>query len=63
MKIRPYRFMSWIVFMLAVVASFLPEKYMKFGFYKTFIFLMILAILTEIWDIAESIREERQLNR
>ena len=60
MKNGPYRFMSWIVFMLAVVDSLLPEKYMKFGFYKTFIFLMLLAILLALWDIADSIREERQ---
>ncbi|MEN3087998.1 hypothetical protein [Lacticaseibacillus paracasei] len=60
MKNRPYRFMSWLGFILALASSFLPEKYMKFGFYKTFIFLMLLAILTELWDIADSIREERQ---
>ncbi len=60
MKIRPYRFMSWLGFMLAVVASFLPEKYMKFGFYKTFILLMLLAILLALWDIADAIREKRQ---
>jgi hypothetical protein len=58
MKIRPYRFMSWLGFVLALVSSLLPEKYMKFGFYKTFIFLMILAILIELWDIADAIREE-----
>lgn len=57
MKNGPYRFMSWLGFMLALASSFLPEKYMKFGFYKTFIFLMLLAILIELWDIADSIRE------
>ena len=60
MKNRPYRFMSWLGFVLALVSSFLPEKYMKFGFYKTFIFLMILATLIELWDIADAIREGRQ---
>ena len=60
MKNGPYRFMSWLVFMLAVVTSFMPEKYMKFGFYKTLIFLMLLAILLALWDISDSIREERQ---
>lgn len=60
MKNRPYRFMSWLCFILALASSFLPEKYTKFGFYKTFIFLMILAILLALWDIADSIREERQ---
>ena len=60
MKIRAYHFMSWLVFMLAVVTSFMPEKYMKFGFYKTLIFLMLLAILLALWDISDSIREERQ---
>ncbi|MCT3364149.1 hypothetical protein EFP44_08920 [Lacticaseibacillus paracasei] len=60
MKNGPYRFMSWLGFMLALASSFFPEKYMKFGFYKTFIFLMLLAILTELWDIADAIREKRQ---
>ena len=60
MKNGPYRFMSWLVFMLTVVTSFMPEKYMKFGFYKTLIFLMLLAILLALWDISDSIREERQ---
>ncbi|EPD09363.1 hypothetical protein Lpp70_00450 [Lacticaseibacillus paracasei subsp. paracasei Lpp70] len=60
MKNGPYRFMSWLGFILALVSSFLPEKYMKFGFYKTFIFLMLLAILIELWDIADAIREKRQ---
>ncbi|RNE21649.1 hypothetical protein FEZ40_05495 [Lacticaseibacillus paracasei] len=60
MKIRPYRFMSWLGFMLVLASSFLPGKYMKFGFYKTFIFLMLLAILFALWDISDSIREERQ---
>ena len=57
MKIRPYRFMSWLSFILALVSSFLPEKYIKFGFYKTFIFLILLAILLALWDISDSIRE------
>ncbi|EPC70202.1 hypothetical protein M5119_10680 [Lacticaseibacillus paracasei] len=60
MKNGPYRFMSWLSFMLALASSFLPEKYMKFGFYKTFIFLMLLAILIELWDIADAIREGKQ---
>ncbi|MDE3293504.1 hypothetical protein ETB91_11720 [Lacticaseibacillus rhamnosus] len=60
MKNGPYHFMSWIVFMLAMASSFLPEKYMKLGFYKTFVFLMLLAILTELWDISDSIREDRK---
>lgn len=60
MKNGPYRFMPWLGFMLALASSFFPEKYMKFGFYKTFIFLMLLAILLALWDIADSIREERQ---
>lgn len=60
MKDGPYRFMSWLGFMLALASSFLPGKYMKFGFYKTFIFLMLLAILIELWDIADSIREGDQ---
>ncbi|MEN2327358.1 hypothetical protein [Lacticaseibacillus paracasei] len=60
MKNGRYRFMSWLSFILALASSFLPEKYMKSGFYKTFIFLMLLAILIELWDIADAIREKRQ---
>ncbi len=60
MKNGPYRFMSWLGFILALASSFLPEKYMKFGFYKTFIFLMLLAILIELWDIADAIRDGDQ---
>lgn len=57
MKDGPYRFMSWLGFILVLASSFLPEKYMKFGFYKTFILLMLLAILLALWDIADVIRE------
>lgn len=60
MKIRVYRFMSWLGFILAGVASFIPEKHLVYGYYKTVVFLMLLAILTELWDIADAIREERQ---
>ncbi|ALJ97826.1 hypothetical protein CL2_54 [Lactobacillus phage CL2] len=60
MKIRPYRFMSWIGFILSIVASFMPEKRLVYGYYKTFVFLILAAILFALWDIADSIREERQ---
>ena len=60
MKIRPYRFMSWLGFILAGVASFIPEKNLVYGYYKTVVFLMLLAILLALWDIADAIREERQ---
>ena len=60
MKIRPYRFMSWLGFILAVVSSLMPEKHLAYGHYKTFVFLTLTAILFAIWDIADSIREERQ---
>lgn len=59
MKIRPYRFMSWIGFMLAVVVSFTPEKHLVYGCYKTFVFLTLSAILFALWDISDSIREEK----
>lgn len=60
MKNGPYRFMSWLGFMLAVMASFMPEKNLVYGYYKTFVFLTSTAILFALWDIADSIREERQ---
>lgn len=60
MKNGTHRFMSWVCFILAVVSSLMPEKYLAFGYYKTFVFLILLAILLAIWDIADSIREERQ---
>ncbi|EKP98149.1 hypothetical protein LCA12A_0928 [Lacticaseibacillus casei 12A] len=58
MKNGPYRFMSWLGFMLAVVTSFMPEKYLAYGYYKTYVFLTLSAILFALWDIADSIREE-----
>lgn len=60
MKISPYRFMSWLGFILALASSFLPAKYMNFGVYKTFTGLTLSAILFALWDIADVIREERQ---
>lgn len=58
MKIRIYRFMSWIFFILIGIASFTPEKHLVYGYYKTFVFLVLTAILFAIWDIADVIREE-----
>lgn len=60
MKIRPYRFISWLGFISCIVASFMPEKILAFGYYKTFVFLTLAAILFALWDISDSIREERQ---
>lgn len=59
MKIRPYRFMSWLGFILCIVASFMPEKHLAYGYYKTFVFLTLTAILFAIWDITDVIREEK----
>lgn len=58
MKIRAYRFMSWVGFILAVVASFMPEKHLVYGCYKTFVYMTLTAILFAIWDVADVIREE-----
>lgn len=60
MKIRPYRFMSWLGFILCIVVSFVPEKTLVYGYYKTYVFLTLSAILFAIWDIADVIREVRQ---
>ncbi|XOV23457.1 hypothetical protein N1E17_04745 [Lacticaseibacillus paracasei] len=60
MKIRPYRFMSWLGFILCIVASFMSDKNLVYGYYKTLVFLILLAILFALWDIADAIREERQ---
>ncbi|RNE28549.1 hypothetical protein FAM6012_02251 [Lacticaseibacillus paracasei] len=60
MKIRPYRFMSWLNFILCIVASFMPDKNLVYGYYKTFVFLTLAAILFALWDIADSIREGKQ---
>lgn len=60
MKYGPYRFMSWLGFILCIVASFMPDKNLAFGYYKTFVFLTLSAILFAIWDIADSIRESAQ---
>ncbi|MCT4385059.1 hypothetical protein EFT54_07270 [Lacticaseibacillus paracasei] len=60
MKIRAYRFMSWLDFILCIVASFMPEKYLTFGYYRAYVFLTLTAILFALLDIADSIREERQ---
>jgi len=57
MKIRPYRFMSWVGFISCIVASFTPEKHLAYGYYKTFVFLTLAAILFALWDISDSIRE------
>lgn len=59
MKIRPYRFMSWVGFILCIVASFMPEKHLVYGYYKTFVFLILAAILFALWDITDVIREEK----
>lgn len=58
MKIRPYRFMSWLGFILCIVASFMTEKHLVYGYYKTYVFLTLTAILFALWDISDSIREE-----
>ena len=60
MKYGTHRFMSWIGFMLAVVASFTPEKYLVYGYYKTFVFLTLSAILFALWDITDVIRDGKQ---
>ncbi|MFT8865978.1 MAG: hypothetical protein ABF912_11365 [Lacticaseibacillus paracasei] len=60
MKYGTHRLMSWIGFMLAVVSSLMPEKYLAFGYYKTFVFMTLTAILFALWDISDSIREEKQ---
>ena len=60
MKIRVYRFMSWIGFILIMIASFIPEKHLTYGYYKTVVFLTLTAILFALWDIADVIGEERQ---
>lgn len=57
MKIRPYRFMSWLGFILCIVASFMPEKNLVYGYYKTYVSLTLSAILFALWDISDSIRE------
>lgn len=60
MKIRPYRFMSWVGFILVAVSSLMPERHLVYGYYKTFVFLTLSAILFALWDISDSIREERK---
>lgn len=60
MKIRPYRFMSWLGFILALASSFLPAKYMNFGVYKTFTGLTLIAVLFALWDISDAIREKQK---
>lgn len=60
MKIRPYRFMLWLGFILSIVASFTPEKNLVYGYYKTFVFLTLTAILFAIWDITDVIREGKR---
>ncbi|BAN73815.1 hypothetical protein DB330_12750 [Lacticaseibacillus casei] len=60
MRIGINRFMSWIGFTLAVVASFMPEKHLAYGHYKTFVCLALGAILFALWDIADVIREARE---
>ncbi|WP_318639511.1 hypothetical protein [Lacticaseibacillus rhamnosus] len=34
MKNGHYRFMSWLGFILCIVVSFMPEKYLAYGYYK-----------------------------
>lgn len=60
MKISPSRFMSWLDFILCIVASFMPDKNLVYGYYKTCVLLTLAAILFALWDISDSIREERQ---
>ena len=60
MKISPYRFMSWLVFILALASSFLPAKYMNFGACKTFTGLTLIAVLFALWDISDAIREKQK---
>lgn len=57
MRIGINRFMSWLGFILCIVASFMPEKNLVYGYYKTFVFLTLAAILFALWDISDSIRE------
>ena len=58
MKISPYRFMSWLGFILALASSFLPAKYMNFGAYKTFTGLTLIAVLFALWMQSERSRNE-----
>nr|WP_238929081.1 hypothetical protein [Lacticaseibacillus paracasei] len=57
MKIRIYRFMSWLGLILIGVSSLIPEKHLAYGYYKTFVFLTLTAILFAVWDITDVIRE------
>ncbi|MDN4554645.1 hypothetical protein QYI97_10460 [Lacticaseibacillus paracasei] len=57
MKIRIYRFMSWIGLILIGVSSLIPERHLVYGYYKTVVFLALTAILFAIWDIADVIGE------
>lgn len=60
MKIRPYRFVSWISFISCIVVSFIPEKTLVYGYYKTYVFLTLSAILFALWDISDVIREKQK---
>ena len=60
MKIRPYRFISWLGFILCIVVSFMPDKNLVYGYYKTCVLLTLAAILFALWDIADSIREKQK---
>ncbi|WP_445623829.1 hypothetical protein [Lacticaseibacillus paracasei] len=60
MKIRIYRFMSWLGLILIGVSSLIPEKHLAYGYYKTFVFLTLTAILVLVgcwilrllWNVA-----------
>lgn len=60
MKIRIYRFMSWLGLILIGVSSLIPDNHLVYGYYKTVVFLVLTAILFAIWDISDSIREGKQ---
>ncbi|GAN35658.1 uncharacterized protein LC1917_0760 [Lacticaseibacillus paracasei NRIC 1917] len=60
MKNGPYRFMSWLGLILIGVSSLIPDNHLVYGYYKTFVFLTLSAILFALWDIADVIREERE---
>lgn len=60
MRSRTYHFMSWLSFVLIGVSTFLSHKYLVHRFYETSVFLILLAILFALWDIADVIREGKQ---
>lgn len=56
LKIKWYRYISVVILLVATNSQVLGLKTV-YGFYKTFIALLLIAILVAIWEVSSTLKE------